>query len=111
MLRGARDWERRQVTRWKKTDEPQLPTRPKDKPAHTSGLPHNKVESQTRSALSQFATEPDRARVLVFNINSPSGAIWSDFLNAAAERVASLSNGSIRCEFLLQGHRLAPDNI
>src|SRR5882762_7041269 len=39
MLRGARDWERRQMTRWKKRDEPQLPTRPKDKPAHTSGLP------------------------------------------------------------------------
>jgi hypothetical protein len=71
----------------------------------------NKVEFHARTALSQFATEWDREYVIVFNINSPSGAIWSDFLNAAAERVYSVSGGSIRSEFLLHGHRIAPDNV
>lgn len=71
----------------------------------------NKVEFHTRTALLQFATEPDRKHVLVLNINSPSGAIWSDFLNAAAESVHSVSGGSIQCEFLLRGHRIAPDNV
>ena len=65
----------------------------------------------TRTAISQFATEPNRAHVLVFNINSPAGSIPSDFLNAAAERVADLSNGDVRCEFLLHRHRIAPDNV
>ena len=40
----------------------------------------NKVEFHARTACSQFATEQDRNHVLVLNINSPSGAIWSDFL-------------------------------
>jgi hypothetical protein len=71
----------------------------------------NKVESQIRAAMLQFATEPDRAPVLVFNINSPTGLVWSDFLNAAAEKVAELSNGTIRCEFLLQGYRLGPEDF
>jgi hypothetical protein len=71
----------------------------------------NKVDFHTRSAISQFATEPNRAHVLVFNINSPAGSIPSDFLNAAAERVADLSNGDVRCEFLLHRYRIAPDNV
>lgn len=71
----------------------------------------NKVEFDARSAISQFLTEPDRKHVLALNINSPSGAIWSDFLNAAAERVHTVSHGSIHCEFLLHGHRIAPDKV
>jgi len=71
----------------------------------------NKVEFHTRSAISQFATEPNRDHVLVFNINSPAGSIPSDFLNAATERVADLSSGDVRCEFLLHRYRIAPDNV
>ncbi len=70
----------------------------------------NKVDFHTRKAMLQFANEPNRAHVLVLNINTPAGSIWSDFLNAA-ERVADLSGGTIRCEFLLHGHRIAPDNV
>jgi hypothetical protein len=71
----------------------------------------NKVEFHARTAISQFATEPDIKHVLVLNINSPSAGIWLDFLNAAAERVYTVSNGSMHCEFLLGGYRIAPDNI
>jgi hypothetical protein len=71
----------------------------------------NKVEFHARTATSQFASEPNRKHVLVLNINSPSGAIWSDFLNAASERVYTVSKGTIHCELLLRGHRIAPDNI
>jgi hypothetical protein len=71
----------------------------------------HKVDSQTRAAMLQFATEPDSGPILVFNINPPTGLLWSDFLNAAVERVAELSGGGIRCEFLLEGHRLAPEDF
>jgi hypothetical protein len=71
----------------------------------------NKVSADASKAMLQFQGEPDSIRVLVFDIETPAGSIWSDFLNAAVNEVSNVSNGSIKCEFLLHRYRIAPDNL
>jgi len=69
------------------------------------------VYEHVPAEMLQFGTKPDCAPILVFNIGPPTGLLWSDYLNDAAELLAGLSGGTIRCEFLLQGHRLAADDF
>src|SRR5260370_20227604 len=71
----------------------------------------NKVSADASRAMLQFQAEPDCIRILVFNIDTPAGSILSDFLNAAVNEVYEGSHGSVRCEFLLHRHRIAPDNL
>lgn len=71
----------------------------------------NKVSADASRAMLQFQAEPDCIRILVFNIDTPAGSILSDFLNAAVNEVYEVSHGSVRCEFLLHRHRIAPDNL